>query len=138
MESDPNLSFLTPTRREVLRALAPAFVPEIVGATPAQWAALEATLEHAVAQRPGGIRRQLGWFLRLLAMAGYLRFGRPLTRIRLPDRTRLLERLSRSPLLMVRRGVWGLRTLVMMGWYTQPEVMQGLGYRAKPEGWSAR
>jgi hypothetical protein len=130
--------FLTAARREILRALAPAFVPEVEAASAVQWAALEATIAHAVAQRPPGVRRQLAWFLRLLVMAGYVRFGRPLTRIRLADRNRFLERLSRSPLLPVRRGVWGLRTLVMMGWYTQPEVIRAMGYRARPEGWSAR
>ena len=129
---------ITAARREILRGLAPVFVPEVETASAVQWAALEATIAHAVAQRPPGIQRQLGWFLRLLAVAAYVRFRRPLARISLVDRSRLLERLSRSPLLPVRRGVWGLRTLVMLGWYSQPEVSSAIGYRARPEGWSAR
>lgn len=130
--------FIDPDRRELLRALAPAFVPEIEAASPEQWEALERTFEHAVAQRSLEVRRQLGLFLKLLELLGWLRFGRSLTRTTVPNRTGFLDRLSRSPVLMVRRGVWGLRTLIMMGWYTQPEVARAIGYRASREGWSAR
>ena len=41
-------------------------------------------------------------------------------------------------MLLFRRGVWGLRTLVMMGWYTNPSVIAALGYRASAAGWEAR
>lgn len=129
---------MTPARREILRALAPAFVPELEGASPVQWATLEQTIGDAMARRPAPLQRQLGWFLTLLTLAAYVRFGRSVTRTSIPDRRQLLDRLARSPLLMVRRGVWGLRTLVMMGWYTQPEVMTAIGYRVNPGGWSAR
>jgi hypothetical protein len=53
-------------------------------------------------------------------------------------RIRLLEWFAHSPLLPFRRGIWGLRTLVMLGWYTQPGVIAALGYRADPRGWEAR
>ena len=43
--------------------------------------------------------------------------------------------LERAPFRLIRRGVWGLRTLVLMGYYTQPEVIAGLGYRADRAGW---
>ena len=131
-------AFITPDRRGLVRALAPAFVPEIETASPEQWEALERTFEHAVGLRSLEVRRQLGLFLKLLALLGWLRYGRSLTRTSVPTRTRFLDRLSRSPVLMVRRGVWGLRTLIMMGWYTQHGVIQSIGYRASREGWSAR
>jgi hypothetical protein len=138
MESDPNYGFLTPARRATLRALATAFVPEIGQASPNQWATLEETLEHAIAQRPAAVQRQLAAFLKLLGVTARFRFGRSLTRTPAPDLSRFLEQLARSPIPMIRRGVWGLRTLVMMGWYTQPDVAAAIGYHASPAGWSAR
>jgi hypothetical protein len=39
---------------------------------------------------------------------------------------------------LIRRGVWGLRTLVLMGCYTRAEMMDGIGYRAHARGWAAR
>ena len=138
MESDPIYRFLAGSRRDVLRALAPAFVPEIGKATPEQWAALEETLENALAQRSPALPRQLAAFLKLIAVAARFRFGRSLTRTPATDLSRFLEQLARSSIPMMRRGVWGLRTLVMLGWYTQPDVAATIGYHASPAGWSAR
>jgi hypothetical protein len=91
----------------------------------------------ALAQRPPRLRRQILVFIRLLDLRSRLRYGVGLANLDATRRTALLERLSRSRLLLLRRGVWGLRTLVQMGWYTQPEIQQQLGYRASPAGWQA-
>lgn len=121
-----------------LRALAETFVPEIAAASPAQWAAVESTVAGALAARPPALQRQVSLFVRVLGVAARVRYGRSLPALDPAQRTRLLEGLARSPLLLLRRGVWGLRTLVMMGWYTQPGVMHSIGYRATAAGWAAR
>jgi hypothetical protein len=43
-----------------------------------------------------------------------------------------------SPLPLLRRGVWGLRTLVFLGYYARADVQTTLGYRATGRGWMAR
>lgn len=120
------------------RALALCFIPETSRATEAQWAYLESTVEHALAARPRAVRRQIHVFVRVLSLSARLRSGRGLGGLSAERRTALLDRFARSRLLLFRRGVWGLRTLVMMGWYTNPEVIADLGYRADPAGWDAR
>lgn len=129
--------FLAPAHRPAIRALAEGFVPEIANAAPAEWEALESVVRRALAHRPPALERQLVLFVRLLGFAARLRFGRSLARLTLPQRTALLEALARSRLLLVRRGVWGLRTLILMGWYTQPAVARRIGYRASAIGWTA-
>ena len=119
------------------RALATAFVPETAHATDAQWAALEATAGRALATRPVALRKQVALFIRILDIAARIRFGHGLVTLDPARRTALLERFAQSPVLRFRRGIWGLRTLVMMGWYTQPGVIAALGYRAHPRGWEA-
>ena len=37
---------------------------------------------------------------------------------------------STLPLLLLRRGFWGLRTLVFLGYYARPEAAAEIGYRA--------
>ena len=69
---------------------------------------------------------------------GMARRRPPRARLDTARRTALLESFARSPVLLFRRGTWGLRTLIMLGWYTQPSVIAGLGYRAHPSGWDAR
>jgi hypothetical protein len=90
---------------------------------------------HALAARPVALRRQIALFIRVLDVAARVRYGRSLTGLDHARRTSLLQAFAASPLLLFRRGIWGLRTLVMMGWYTQPDVIASLGYRAGPHGW---
>jgi hypothetical protein len=127
----------TDSLRPRLRALARSFIPETAFAREEQWAALETTVEHAVASRPG-LHRQLELLVGLLDGAARIRYGRGLARLEATKRGALLERLATSRWLLLRRGIWGLRTLLMLGWYTQPEVTDALGYRASAAGWSAR
>ncbi len=124
--------------RPTLRAAAEAFVPEIGAADPAAWNRLEEILAGALGRRPPALRRQLLFFVRVLDLLALARHGRRLAGVPLDRRTALLERLAGSPVLLLRRGVWGLRTLVQMGWYGQADVQAALGYRATPAGWEAR
>lgn len=131
-------SFFTGARRLKLRALATSFVPETALATDAQWAALETAVERAVSAKSASLRRQLAGLMRLLDAAARIRYGRRLERLSPVQRLALLTGMAESRVLLFRRGIWGLRTLVMLGWYTQPEVAAQLGYQASPDGWSAR
>jgi len=119
------------------RTLAATFVPAIALATDPQWRELTAAIEQALAARPARVRHQLTLFLRLLDCLSLIRYGKRLASLDRARRTALLERLARAPSLLLRRGIWGLRTLVMLGWYSQPEVATALGYRATAAGWSA-
>jgi hypothetical protein len=129
---------MPPPLRDALRPLAITFVPEIAGATASQWSELERRVTQAMAARPLAMRRQLGLFVRVLEAAARIRYRTGLAALDAGRRTALLEAFAGSPLLLFRRGIWGLRTLIMLGWYTQPSVVSALGYRASPAGWGAR
>ena len=124
--------------RAAFRASARSFIPALGTASADTWNTLESTVSTALASRPGAMVRQLGLFLGVLDLACRVRYGRSLERANDRQRIRLLQAFERAPVLLVRRGIWGLRTLVMMGYYTQPAVIAGLGYRASPAGWAAR
>lgn len=124
--------------RAPFRAAAITFVPELAGAEPATWESLERTVGAALADRPGRLVRQLVTFVRLLDLLARIRFGRGLARLAPERRLHLLHGLEHAPAVIVRRGIWGLRTLVFMGYYTQPDVVSALGYRADPRGWDLR
>lgn len=124
--------------RPAFRAAAEAFVPEAARLDEAGWTALEDIVEHALARRPPAVRRQLRLFLRALDVAAVARHGRPLRRLDAAKRVRLLEGVQDAPLLLLRRGVWGLRTLVFMGYYARPGAAEEIGYGADAGGWRAR
>jgi len=131
-------ALFTASLRPKLHTLAIAFVPELARATSVEWSALEDAIEQAVARRPAALRRRLASLIRLIDWLARLRYGRGLVRLEAAARDHLLESLAVSHFTLLRRGIWGLRTLVMLGWYTQAGVAERLGYRASALGWAAR
>lgn len=124
--------------RGAFRAVTVACVPAAARLTPEAWARAEAIVDDALAERPAAVRRQILLFVRVLGVLSILRFGRGLEALE-PERVRqLLGALERSPLLLLRRGTWGLRTLAFMGYYGQADVRARLGYAAALRGWEAR
>ena len=124
--------------RPVFRAIAQTVVPEATRLSEDEWAGVEAIVERALAPRPPRLRRQLVVLIRLLQWLPLFRYGRPFTALDPAHRTRFLASIQDAPLLLLRRGFWGLRTLALMGYYARPEAAAEIGYRARPEGWEAR
>ena len=124
--------------RHILRAIATTVVPETVSLDERAWAEVDDVIERAVAQRGERVQRQIVTFLRLVQRLPVARFGRPFTSLDSARRTAFLESLERSRFLLVRRGVWGVRTLVFMAYYTRGAVSEAIGYNPNAHGWSAR
>lgn len=120
------------------REFAQCFIPETAQATPSQWHEMEEVVARALDARPPRVRRQIALFVRLIDLAARVRHRRRFAALDHARATALLESFAAAPVLLLRRGVWGLRTLVMMGWYTSPSVCEALGYRATAAGWEAR
>lgn len=122
----------------VFKTIAEVVVPESAELDRAGWESFDKIVEHALAQRPAKMRRQLAVFLRLLDVSSVLRHGRRLAALSIDQRTRFLEAVQDSRLLLIRRGFWGVRTLILMGYYARPEAMAVIGYGAGARGWQAR
>jgi hypothetical protein len=120
-----------------LRVVAEAVVPESSDMDEAGWAAFHRIIEHALSQRSLKMQRQLRLFLRILNVLSVARHGRTLSGLSLQERTRFLERIQDSRLLLFRRGFWGVRTLILMGYYARPEARALVGYGANSRGWQA-
>lgn len=77
-------------------------------------------------------------FVRALDLLPLLRFGRTFRALDRQRRTQFLLAVQDAPLLLVRRGFWGLRTLVFMGYYGRAGAAATIGYRADLRGWEIR
>lgn len=128
-------SLLAPVRRP-FRVIAATIVPEAAELDESGWRELESIVCGALATRPRAVLRQLMLFIRVANWLSVIPYLRPLTRLGPAARRAHLARLESAPFLLIRRGCWGLRTLVFMGYYGQDRVSEALGYRASPEGWS--
>jgi hypothetical protein len=119
------------------RAVLNAVVPESVALTDEEWREAETIIARALAARPSSVHRQIALFMRALDAMALVKHGRRLTALSAADATRLLEATSKSRLLLLRRGVWGVRTLAFMGYYARTDAARAIGYRATAAGWSA-
>ena len=124
--------------RPVLRAVGVTVVPEAARLDDPGWSEVERIVAGALASRPPALQRQFRLLLRAVEWLPVLRYGRRFTGLDPARRSRFLNGLQDAPLLLVRRGTWGLRTLLLMGYYGRPQAAGEIGYRGHPDGWSAR
>ncbi len=122
----------------LFRAIAATVVPEASRLDEAGWRDLTDLVEMGLADRPPALRRQLVLFVRALGILPLLRYGRTFLGLDEARRTRFLESIQEGPVLLLRRGFWGLRTLVMLGYYGRSAASTEIGYRARPQGWEVR
>lgn len=135
MDPRPSTGAVLPPIRERFRALARAIVPETAELDQAGWADLEAIVEKALAKRPPGMRRQFAIFVRLLDFLPRFRWLRSFRSLDAPRRARFLRTMQSARIFLFRRGFWGLRTLVYMGYYARPEAYVEIGFDAHLRGW---
>lgn len=124
--------------RQTFRALATTIVPEASRLGESEWDEVESIVEQGIASRPAKIKRQLRLFVRLLEFLPLFRFGRTFRALDSARRTRFLLAIQDAPLLLIRRGFWGVRTLVYMGYYARSAARAEIGYHAQPGGWEVR
>lgn len=120
--------------RTVFRAAAVTVVPRARELDEAGWERVEEIVEDALAVRPPSMRRQLRALLRALQWLPVLRWGRTFTSLSADARRRVLAAMQDAPVLLLRRGFWGLRTLALMGYYGREEAHREIGYRAHLRG----
>jgi hypothetical protein len=127
--------FLTEGRRSFLLALARRMVPESAQLGPDGERRFFEIIEKMLATRPRAMLRQLALFLFVLRwLPLFLFFGR-LDKLPAAKADRALRFFEGFPVLLIRKGFWGVKTLVFMGYYGQVEVWERIGYRpSRTEG----
>ena len=123
--------------RDILRAIATTVVPEAKTLTETEWEDLERIVTSALSKRPPAMVRQVMLFLRTVQQLPLLRYGARFTSLDDARRTQVLNWLQDNPIFLLRKGMWGLRTLILMGYYARPAAADRIGYRASARGWQA-
>lgn len=124
--------------RPVLRAVAETVVPEAAALDAEGWRELESVVGAALAERDPKLLGQLRALLAAIRWLPVLRWGRTFPHLSPDARRRFLAGMQDAPLLLVRRGFWGLRTLCLMGYYGREEARREIGYDARLRGRRSR
>ena len=120
--------------RALLRAFTTTVVPSAGELDEDGWRELEGIVAAALAARPPAVARQVRAFLRLVQVLALVTCGRGFAALDDARRTRVLRRLQDSRIRLLRVGFWGLRTLVLMGYYGREEAASALGWAPDPRG----
>jgi len=121
----------------IFRALVSTIVPEAAALDDEGWREINQVVEALLRDRPESLKRQIRMFLGAIQWLPVIRYGRPFTRLSPAARTRVLAHLQSDRIQKIRVGFWGLRTIVLAGYYGRPRAAQAIGYAASPRGWEA-
>jgi hypothetical protein len=128
------------TLRPMAARLRPLLATMVPAASALSAAELDRVLDRVdarLALEDPGLRRQLRLFVRVLWWLPLLTTLRTLGGLSPEGRAAFLLRLQDGPVTKFRVGLWGLRTLLYLGWYGDPAVQARLGYRPDARGWEA-
>lgn len=128
------LSTLTAADRAFLMTIAPRIVPASASMPPGARETMLDLIDETLASRTPAMRRQLRAFLAALRWLPLLRYGRPLNRLDGPRQDAVLRWLEGHPLQLLRGGFWGVRTLVLLGYYGQPGAGPSIAYTPSLDG----
>jgi hypothetical protein len=121
----------------LFRAVVTTIVPEAVSLNEAGWREFDEVVEGLLRARPESLKRQLRFFLRAIQWLPVIRYGRPFTSLSPDLRIRVLAHLQNDRIQKIRLGFWGLRTIVLAGYYGRPAEARAIGYTASSRGWEA-
>jgi hypothetical protein len=119
---------LSRERAEFLRVLAARIVPETAELDSAGVHRFLTLIDEALQQREPAVRRQFGTFLAVLRWAPMVRYLGPFEKLSPAHQDAVLRWFQDAPLQLLRAGFWGLKTMVFMGYYGQPETHALIGY----------
>lgn len=125
---------LTESRRAFLVVLAARIVPWSADLEPARREAMLALIDRTLASRPAAMQRQFGLFLTVLRWAPALRYLAVFDRLSPARQDAVLQWFQYCPVAIIRSGFWGVRTLIFLGCYGQPETAAAIGYTPTFDG----
>ena len=91
----------------------------------------EEIVDSALMDRSPATRRQFAAFLRVIRFAPLVRWGRTFDRLDGGRQDRVLGWLQDCPVTLIRKGFWGLKVMVFMGYYGRPDSWAEIGYEPR-------
>lgn len=127
---------LTPLAKS-LRPIMEVFIPALKERTIQDIDAILERVDEKLFTQPSSLRIQLRLFVKALHYLPLVRYGRTFKHLNEEQKVAFLKFLQDCPVQKLRVGLWGLRTLIYLGYYGDPVVQNQLGYHPDLRGWEA-
>ncbi len=122
------MKFLPEDKTEFLLVLARRIVPEVVELDERGMAHFRTIIDRALGERPDEVRKKFATFLGVLRWAPVLRYLSPFDRLTIRRQDAVLRWFEGAPIGLLRQGLWGLKSMVFMGYYGRTDVWEEIGY----------
>ncbi|HOC43632.1 MAG TPA: hypothetical protein PKJ99_11515 [Thermoanaerobaculales bacterium] len=111
-----------------LLVVARRIVPEVAALDEGGVAQLLAIIDRGLADRGADVCRKFATFLRVLRWAPVARYGRAFPALAAGRQDAVLRWFESAPVGLLRQGMWGLKSMVYLGYYGRPEAWEEIGY----------
>ncbi len=125
---------LSQEKAQFLQTLAARIVPETSTLDEAGAGRFFGIIDNALQDREPSVRRQFAVFLGVLRWASLFRYGGPFEKLHTERQDAVLRLFEDCPVSLLRKGFWGLKAMIFMGYYGQPETNQLVGYAPDFDG----
>lgn len=85
-------------------------------------------VDRYLAEAEPNLKKRFWLFLRALEWGSLLLFGRRFSKLDARRARAYLRLIERNPVALLRQGFWGLKTMVLFGYYTRAEVWPHIRY----------
>ena len=120
---------LSQDKAEFLLVVARRVVPEVAELDDHAIRRMTVIIDRALADRPLSVQKQFATFLGVVKWAPVLRFLAPFNKLAPATQDAVLGWFEDCPVALLRKGTWGLKSLVFMGYYGRTDVWEEIGYR---------
>jgi len=125
---------LSQEKAQFLQTLAARIVPETTELDAVGASRFFGIIDDTLQDREPSVRRQFAIFLGVLRWAPLFRYGGPFEKLSAERQDAVLRWFEDCPVGLPRKGFWGLKAMVFMGYYGQPETNQLVGYAPDFDG----
>jgi len=125
---------LSPRQASFFETVAATITPEVAEMSDDARSRMAEIVDAALRDRGESMRRQFGVFLKVVRLAPVVRYGRSFERLDPNRRVAVLRWFQDCPIGLLRKGFWGLKALVFMGYYGQPGHWSEIGYAPAFDG----
>ncbi len=116
------MSALDDSQWALLMAVAARVTPETAGLDDTGKRDFKGLIDTALGQRPAAVQKQFGTLLKIVRLAPVFRYGKPFDKLSPQQQDAVLAWFQDAPVTLLRKGTWGLKAMVFMGYYGRPEA----------------
>jgi hypothetical protein len=128
------MSALDESQWALLMAVAARVTPETAHLDAAAERDFRTLIDTALSQRPPAVQKQFGSLLKIVRLAPLFRYGKPFEKLTSEKQDAVIAWFQDAPVTLLRKGMWGLKAMVFMGYYGRPEAASQVGWTPSFDG----